>query len=1513
MREVLALLAALGIAWSSFRAPAAPITLPVPFYFENFNAVAEGALPAGWTQTNYSDLPQTNFDLQDLNSATYAKWTVVDRARFASNFLSYNTHTPVDYSRVLSFNPNNVVNGQTVTNLATGRFVFSTSGWRNGNQVMYLYSPVLDLTGRTNVHLAFHSLWEQNQDSLGALEYSTNGGASWLPIVYLLDGPDVLTTGGSVDAVKTFTNYYSDVAVYTDPITQQPKGGTYGTFIAAPISAALAPHISARINDDPVESKRVELFRLAAADNRSAVRFRFAHAGTDSWYWGVDDFGLYTINPGELPAITTGPASVSLTEGLTAIFTVSATGAEPLSYQWKFNGVIIAGATNTSLVLSNVTAANAGVYSVVVSNATGAIESGGAVLTLYELQVTGQWDFNLGDLRGTVGPELEFIGAASNLTAFPVLDLGGAPAGVMAFGAHSTTDGFYVRHGIKPNGGGRFVNQYTLLLDVMFPAASSGQWRALFQTDPLNRAGNEAEFLVGDATASPSPNGLGAEGIFHGTLAPETWYRLAFVVDLTAPAGQQLAKYINGVHVGSQSLSGGVDGRFALGPAAQLFASGVAGFTRAGFVNSLQFVNSAMSPAQVAALGGPTAPGLPPGRAALQFSGVAATSNALALNWTGPPGQFQLQGTSNLVNPNWQNLGGLTTNRSASVAKSNAANFYRVGQYQPDIQVGMLPDGEQSVPSKQILRAAGTPLQFAGRPVDLVLSPNGKFAFLKNINNLLVVDTATWTLLQTAAYPASGASMHGIAVNPAGTRVFVSGAGNEVYEWSVATNGLVTFVRTLAMPGGSYPCGIAISSDGTKAYVCLSIANKLAVVNLTSGSVTQQINVGIAPYDVVLAPNGNTAYVSDWGGRLPIGGDLTAPSAGTQVVVDSRGVASSGVVSFVNLLTGLETAQTATGLHPSDLELSADGTRLYVANANSDTVSVLDTATRAVVETILVRPDPTFPYGSASTGLALSKDGQKLFVTSGGNNAVGVIELPNAQHTNSVLQGFLPTDWYPGAVVADSNHLYVVNVKGLGSRLGQPVTTSWQIGAFLGSANKIPLPTDEALGKYTAQVFEDGRIRHIRESRKPMQPARPPVPVPARVGEPSVFQHVVYILKENKTYDQLFGDLPQGNGDPGLCVFPRFVTPNHHALAEQYVLLDNFYCNGVNSSDGHSWSTEANVTDHLEKAFGGFSRSYSFGDDPLTYSSTGFLWNNVLAHGKTFRNYGEMDYASTSPPKTWLEIYQDYTNGTDTIRYVQNIGIASLRPYSSTNVPGWNMAIPDVARARGFIKELNAAQSNGVWAALHLLYLPNDHTGGPPSPRAQVADNDLALGQVVEAITKSIFGSNTVIFVIEDDPQSGYDHVDGHRSICLIISPWTKRGAVIKNFYNQAGVLHTIQRILGVPAMNQQDAMAPLMFDCFTNVPNYTPYTALPINIPLTEGLAGTINPSSKAKYYAKKVQKMDFSRPDRINDDVFNRYIWHSVKGDAPYPVKYAGAHGRGLKALGLVLDKNARRDADD
>lgn len=1496
-------------------ASGASISLPLPIFFEDFNNIAEGGLPEGWQGTNYSTVSLTTSSFQDLASTPYAGWLVVESSRFRTNFVGYKNHSPVDYSRVLSFNPDNLVNGRVVTNLAEGKMLFANSGYREGNQVMFLFTPDYDLSGHTNVYGAFHSLYEQNQDSIAVLEYSIDRGTNWLPVLYCIDAADVASTGGVVDAVKTLTNRFPDVATFTVPGKPGTQGGYYGAFAAAPISQALAPYISGRIDDNPVESKRVEVLRLPAADNQPTVRFRFVYAGTDSWYWGIDDFGLYSITPGQLPVVVAAPVDIDATPGLSAKFTTSATGAEPLSYQWKLNGVNLPGATNATLVLPSVSVVDEGVYTVVISNPHGAVETGGARLTVSEPRVTGQWDFDHGDLSATVGADLEFFGNPDGVLSFSTLEMHGQVAHVLAFGAFSPSQGLYMRHGALPNAGGQFVNRYTLLMDILHPPESGDHWRALLQTDPLNHPGNDAEFLVADHTAMPDAGGIGAEGIYQGSLSSGAWHRVALAVDLAAPE-RQLTKYIDGVKVGDQALPGGIDGRYALGPAALLFTSGLASPSRAqpGLVNSIQFIDSCLSAEAVAALGPATAKGLPPGNAAIALIEAQVDSGLLHLRWTGPAGLFDVERKKAFADAEWRTSAGPTSNRSVVLPLEGETAFYRIRQSRADLVVGQLPGSRQSLPSKQVVRPAGEQAQFAGRPVDLALSPDKTVAFIKNINSLLVVDIATWQVRQTLAYPANGgASMHGIAVRPDGRRVYVTSAGNQLYEWNVDAAGLVGFARTIALPAGTYPCGVALNKAGDKAFVCLSIANTLGIVNLTTGQLETQVRVGVAPWDVALSPDETVAYVSDWGGRFPGAGDLTAPSAGTPVVIDDRGVGASGVVSFVNLVAKREEAQAPTGLHPCDLELTADGSTLYVANANSDTVTVIDTASRAVRETILVRPDPSFPYGSASTGLALSSDEKTLYVTSAGNNAIAVVKLGTAGG-RSELRGFLPTDWYPGAIAADTTNLYVVNVKGLGSRFGQPTAKSYQIGAHLGTANRIPLPSEETLNKFTAQAFDDGRGPHVKRSITRVSTPRPePVPVPERLGDPSVFKHVLYILKENKTYDQMFGDISEGNGDPNLCIYPEFVSPNHHALARDYVLLDNFYCNGVNSSDGHSWSTEANVTDHLEKAFGGFSRSYTFGDDPLTYSSSGFIWNNVLRHGLTFRNYGEMDYASPVPnTATWLQIYTDFTNGTRSIRYSQNIGLASLRPYSSTNVPGWNLGIPDVVRAEGFLREFRAAEARGTWENFHLLYLSNDHTGGPPSPRAQVADNDLALGQVVEAVTSSRFGSNTVIFVIEDDPQSGYDHIDAHRSICLVISPYTKRGRVISAFYNQAGVLHTMERILGLPPMNQQDAMAPLMFDCFTNVPNFTPYRARTNNIPLAEGAAGKAMLSPQDRYWAEKIQELDFSRPDRINDDLFNRYIWHTVKGDAPYPAEFVGGHGKGLGRLGLRLD-GADGDGDE
>ncbi len=827
-----------------------------------------------------------------------------------------------------------------------------------------------------------------------------------------------------------------------------------------------------------------------------------------------------------------------------------------------------------------------------------------------------------------------------------------------------------------------------------------------------------------------------------------------------------------------------------------------------------------------------------------------------------------------------------------------------------DDLVGPTADGGWIMPTGHKVRSAGQTLAFPGRPVGVVLSKDGTVLYVKDNRGLWVIDTGTFTIRQRLTFPKKdGASMHGLALSHDGKRLYATTAQRHLHEAEVDGKGALTWRRAIELPGpkgkdASHALGLALTRDGKKALVCLSRNNTLGVVDLDAGKLVKQIVTGVASYDVVLSPDEKFAYVSNWGGRRPRAGDRTAPSSGTPTVIDERGVAASGTVMKIDLARGAVTRETPVGLHPADIELSADGKTLFVANANSDTVSILKTDTLDVTDTVLVRPDPALPFGSATNALALSGDGKTLYACNGGNNAVAVIGLEG----KAAVRGYVPTGWYPGAVVSDGKHLYVANVKGEGSRNKDPKRAGWNSHQHRGSVSKIALPDAAKLKEYTAQVRADSRVPQILAALEKKRPGVKAVPVPARSGEPSVFEHVVYVIKENRTYDQVFGDIKSANGDPKLCIYPEEVTPNLHALARDFVLLDNFYCNGVLSADGHSWATEGNATDHLERQFGGFTRSYPFGDDPLAYSSTGFLWDRVLLRGLSFRNYGEYNDTKIEPEKaTFKEIYDDHKNGTKKIKYVDSVGIEALRRYTAPACPGWNMKVPDQVRIDYFLKEFRAAEKKGEWQNLVLLHLPQDHTSGTapdmPTPRAHVADNDLAVGRLVEAISRSRFWPRTCIFIIEDDPQDGWDHVDGHRSTCLVLSPYTKRGKVVSRFYNQTSVLHTMERMLGVAPMTQLDALAPVMTACFTDRADLTPYRARPARVQLDE-----LNPKAgklkgQARFWAEKSLALNFTRPDAADEDTLNRILWFAAKGAVEYPAAYAGAHGRGLRALRLRL----------
>jgi YVTN family beta-propeller protein len=801
----------------------------------------------------------------------------------------------------------------------------------------------------------------------------------------------------------------------------------------------------------------------------------------------------------------------------------------------------------------------------------------------------------------------------------------------------------------------------------------------------------------------------------------------------------------------------------------------------------------------------------------------------------------------------------------------------------------------------QRLRPAGETREFPGRPVDMTLTHDGGILWVKDRSHVRVFDARKFEELAEAPLP-GGASLTGIASGD-GRTVWATNAASEMHHF--AWDGeKITLAKTIRLPGkegASFPCGLAV--QGAKAFVALSRNNTLAEVDLQEGRLVREVQVGIAPYDV--AVRGSSAWVSLQGGRMAEDGERTAPSSGTPTPIRPNGAASSGGVAKVDLGSFRSDGYLAAGLQPSDI-LIFSGAEAVVANANSDSLTFFDPGTMAARQEVVVKPDDRLPFGSMPTALAASEDGSTLFAALAGNNAIAVIDAASRS-----VRGFIPTGWYPASVIESEGMLLIGNMKGIGSRSPRrDAAQGWNSHDHRGSVQRTAVPGQVRLRAYSQQVREDARIpqalaaieRRTRSSAKPS-------PIPAKLGDPSTIEHVVYIIKENRTYDQYFGALPQGDGEPSLCVFPEPVTPNHHAIATRWGLLDNYYCNGVLSADGHSWATEGNVTPYLERAFGGFTRSYTFGDDPITYSSSGFIWDHILLAGLSFRNFGEMDYAE--PPQGWSvdKLWRNYQEA-GSIEFTQKIGIRRLQAYSSRRFPGWNMGIPDVLRAQRFIEELGEMEKSGSMPNLTIVYLPQDHgagaTPGYPTMASYMADNDLAVGMVVEALSKSRFWPKTAVFINEDDPQGGFDHVDGHRSICLVASPYAARKKVVSQFYNQSSVLHTICRIFGIPPMNQQVALAPLMAEAFTSTPDFTPYEA---RDPQTDRMA--LNPplealSGEDRWWAEQAMTIPLQRPglkSERHDDLLNRMVWRAMKPGVPYPAEWAGYHGRGLKEKGLVF----------
>jgi YVTN family beta-propeller protein len=831
------------------------------------------------------------------------------------------------------------------------------------------------------------------------------------------------------------------------------------------------------------------------------------------------------------------------------------------------------------------------------------------------------------------------------------------------------------------------------------------------------------------------------------------------------------------------------------------------------------------------------------------------------------------------------------------------------------LKVGLQADGSVVVPTNQVIHSAGKEVAFPGRPVDCVLAEGGRTLVVKNLQDLLFIDTSTARIRQTLVLPRPAKkqdevlfSVVGLLAN--GDRIYASDSQNGVRVARRQADGNYAWDETIAIfppavKGSPHPAGLAFDAAGDL-WVTATRANNVQRLSVAGKHAVAEVSVGVAPFAICF-PREDRCYVTNWGGDPPRFGDPQSLSSGTPVRIDARtNVANDGTVSILGRDGGnwkqLKTLRV--GLHPSGMARGPGGRLLYVANANSDTVSVIDVRSEKVIETIPCRPEGRLPFGSGSNALAVSPDGATLYVANGTNNCIAVIALGTVDGPGRELQagkparvlGLIPTAWYPGgvAVSPDGKRLFVANIKGHGS-LSQPrpLQRGKNSHDYLGSVSLIDVPDALELARYTEAVNRYNRLAFALSGLEPARRSMPAVAVPTRHGEPSLFEHVLYIIKENRTYDQVFGDMREGNGDPSLCIFGEETTPNHHALARQFSLFDNFYCSGVLSADGHSWADAAYVTDYLERAFGGFVRSYpDDGKDALAFPSTGFLWDNALAKRKTLRNYGEFVAEEPYTPKgtTWSDVYADHVNGTRKILVKPHVTLKSLEPYTHPNYPYFPLTAPDVYRADLFIEEFHEFEKKGMLPNLLYMSLPCDHTNGTrpgfPTPRAMVADNDRALGRIVEAVSNSKFWATTCIFVVEDDPQAGFDHVDGHRTVALVISPYTRRGFVDHTQYTQVGMVKTIELVLGLPPMHQLDLAATPIRACFQDKPDLKPYTSLPNRIKLDE-----MNPlldklRGQQRFWAEKSLALELDKADEADEDTLNRILWHSVKGyETPYP----------------------------
>jgi DNA-binding beta-propeller fold protein YncE len=813
---------------------------------------------------------------------------------------------------------------------------------------------------------------------------------------------------------------------------------------------------------------------------------------------------------------------------------------------------------------------------------------------------------------------------------------------------------------------------------------------------------------------------------------------------------------------------------------------------------------------------------------------------------------------------------------------------------------GARSDGSVLLPNQWALRPSGRQVPLGDFPVNIAVHPSSRYAAVLHSGYgkqfVAVVDLANLDVVSKANIDES---FYGIEFSPDGRKLYCSGAGSETIHVFDFAQGKLSDHQQIHLRNAKkrgVPAGLVVAPGGQTLYAANLWGHTVTAVDLE-----RQTNAWELPLNLAAPSHGAKSRV------VPPGEpDLAAATKRAEAQADETTAGDAfpyacqldprrqrlyvslwaqAAVAVIDLRGRQVLARWPTEEHPNEMLLTRSGRLLYVANANRNTVTVFDTQKGKAIETLSASLYPGSPPGSTPNSLALSPDERTLFVANACNNDLAVFDVGRRGRTRPI--GFIPTGWYPTSVrvTPDGRRLLVANGKGLVSkanRLGpqpgrkKPAGTieEYIAGLFLGTLSVIDLPPRAVflrqLPVYTLQAYRCSPLQ-IDESLATGGEVGNPVPM--RVGEPSPIKYCIYVIKENRTYDQMLGDLARGNGDPALCLFPERVTPNHHQLAREFVLLDNFYVEAEVSADGHEWSMGAYATDFVEKSWPlsyGHNKSGKFpypseGRFGIAAPAGGYLWDRAAEAGVSYRSYGE------------------FINNGKTAKDPAVSRVPALRGHFDPWYHGWDLDYPDVKRTERFVRELKRFEAEGEMPRLQIVRLPNDHTygtsAGKHTPTAMVADNDLAFGQLVAAITRSKFWPQTAIFVVEDDAQNGPDHVDAHRSIAYVISPYVKRGSVDSTMYSTSSMLRTIELILGLKPMSQFDAAALPMFECFQSRPDLRPYMARPVSVDREQR-------NVKTAWGSQRSRKMDFSKEDAADDLLLNEVVWRSVRGpESPQP----------------------------